>query len=55
MWEQHDNKALQSLPDLTDTFKYRRHLIDFTDRVVDMCLNNARTQLESLIWVPTLL
>ena len=55
MWEQHNNKALQSLPDLTDTFKYLRHLVDFTDRVVDMCLNDAKIQLESLIWVPTLL
>ena len=55
MWERHDNKALQSLPDLADTFKYLRHLVDFTDRVVDMCLNDAKTQLESSIWVPTLL
>ena len=54
MWDQPNNKALQSLPDLMDTFKYLRHLVDFTDRVVDMCLNDATTQLESLIWVPTL-
>ena len=47
MWEWHDNMALQSLPDLADTFKYLRHLIDCTDRVVDMCLNDAKTQLES--------
>ena len=55
MWEQHNKKALQSLPDLVDTFKYLRHLVDFTDRDVDMCLNNARTQLEPLTWVPMLL
>ena len=55
VWVWHYNQALKSLPDLADTFKYLRHLINFMDRVVGMCLNNANTQLESSIWVPTLL
>ena len=42
MWEEHDNKSLKSFPNLMETFKYLRHLIDFTNRVVDMCLNDVK-------------
>jgi hypothetical protein len=55
MWQRHDNKALKSLPDFGEIFKYLRHLVDFTDRVVDLCLKDAKSEMASSIWVPKLL
>lgn len=54
MWDHSDDPSLKSFPDFPEVFKHIRRLAEFTDKAVEIILNDASRGATS-IWVPELL
>ena len=55
LWKMHKDSFLTSLPNSSNVFKHLRQLVSFTDRVVEACLEEAKTSGGSSSWVPNIL
>ena len=55
MWQLNTDDALKLIPNFSNIFKNLRQITDFTDRVVEVCLNDAKKALATSVWVPAIL